>query len=316
MRHDAETRDGAAKYLLWGLGVTAAAVAGYTLFRYLGREGDVAPALGGGIYLLEGLASSPFPQQAGTGAAVVVPPGFVPSSAMRVCLYIRGFSNCVDRVVTDTDGPCSPGGATHHASHLATQLADSGSGTLLILPELIREVQSGDPGKLAQAGSVNALLEEVLARMAPVLGSRTVADIAHLGVMTHSGGYQTAAAIIRQRPAALRSVALLDSLYGNQADFAAWVAENAARFTPADGFRIADMYTDGGGTADKSRALAAQVRLSLAAAGAQSEFLFDDDASRTLTPQDYARHALFKHSALSHDGTTRYYPQRLWAAGW
>jgi ATP-dependent Clp protease ATP-binding subunit ClpC len=51
-------------------------------------------------------------------------------------------------------------------------------------------------------------------------------------------------------------------------------------------------------------------------AKALAEFLFDDDASRTLTPQDYARHALFKHSALSHDGTTRYYPQRLWAAGW
>ena len=160
------------------------------------------------------------------------------------------------------------------------------------------------------------MVNEVLARMAPVLGNRSVADIAHLGVMSHSGGYQAAAAIVRQRPPALRTVALLDSLYGNQSDFAAWVSDNARGFTPGGGFRIADIFTDGGGTAAKSRALANAVGQSLSSVGLAG-FLLDEDAGRTLSLQEYEAHpALFKRSGLSHIDVSRHYPQWLWAAGW
>jgi hypothetical protein len=262
--------------------------------------------------LLPNLASAPFPEQEGPGAAVVVPLGFSTVRGLRVCVYIRGFSNCVENVVADADGICSPDGRTHHATHLAQQLASSGSNTLLVIPELVRDEQSGDPGKLSRPGSLDALLTEVFERMAPYIGRLRVADIGHLGLMSHSGGYQAVAAMIRQAPPALRTVALLDSLYGDQSDFEGWVSDNAEGFGATGGFRFADIYSTGAGTANKSRALATQLQDVVP----EAEFVFDDDPRRSLTADDLRHHVVFKHSGRSHDAIAQTYPEQLWRAGW
>jgi len=263
---------------------------------------------------LDGLASAPFPGQNGPGAAVVVPSQFPLSGPVRVCVYVRGFLNCVENVLSVTGVPCSPGGRAHPSSGLERQLVDSGSDALLVLPELRREVQSGDPGALARTGSFAVFLDEVLARIAPVVGrSLTIADVDHLGLMSHSGGYQTIASIIRQRPAALRSVALLDSLYGNQSTFSDWITSNVRGFSSNGSLRFANLYTNVGGTDVKSRELALVVQRAFSSAGISDEFMFSDD---TNTPIDYSRRAIFKLVPESHDGTPRTYPQRLWASGW
>lgn len=305
-----------AEYLWWALGVGLVAAAGYGIYRL--REKNMTDSgPNSEVILLENLSHAPFPAQAGPGAAVVIPPGFSASRGMRVCVYIRGFSNCVGRIVDDHDGPCRPGGDKHNSSHLARQLAASGSQTLLILPELVREARSGDPGQLSRPGSFQAMVEEVLARVAERIGLWTLADIGHLGLMSHSGGYQAMAAIVRQRPAALRSVALLDSLYGNRSDFAEWVGDHARGFSPDGGYRIADIYTDGGGTAAQSRSLAASTQTTLTNVGLRDRCIIDESTTRTLSQAELAGHAaVFKHSGLSHTDVSRYYPQQLWAAGW
>jgi len=291
------------KLLAAGIALGAVALYGFT------RGNPVTGAM-----FLDGLASAPFPDQSGPGAAVVVPPQFPSSGPVRVCVYVRGFLNCVENVLSATGVPCSPGGRAHPPSNLESQLVGSGSDTLLVLPELRREAQSGDPGRLSRGGSFAAFLDEVFARIAPAIGrSMTIADVGHLGLMSHSGGYQTIASIIRQRPAALRSVALLDSLYGNQPTFSDWITSNVRGFAPSGSFRFANLYTSTGGTGAKSRELASVVQGAFLSANMSDEFLFDDDAS---TPIDYSRHAIFKHVPESHDNTARLYPRRLWAAGW
>jgi len=233
---------------------------------------------------------------------LVVPSGFRPDAPLRVCVYFRGWSNCVSTVVGDRDAACTPGGVTHRAFQLAEQLAASGTQTLLLAPELRVEARSSDPGETARPGGLVAMLDEVLREhLPPSIGPRQVADMVSLGLMAHSGGGQSLAAAVRQAPPALRSVALLDALYGDVRTFADWLA-------PVDpARRFACIYTDGGGTAANALALSSRT----------TGDVLRDTTSGTLTPEQLRAYpTIFKRSALSHDGVAQYYPQRLWSAGW
>lgn len=263
------------------------------------------------------LDAGAFPGQAAPDAVVVIPPGFDPQRPLHVWVYFRGFSNCAENVVASADGACTIGGPARNASRLAEQLAASGANAVLVVPELRFDARSSDAGALERSGGFARMMDEILGEhLAPVLGHASLASVARLGVMAHSGGYLAAAAVVRDRPAALRSVVLLDALYAADGTFASWVEQNAAGFTPSGGYRFADVYTRGGGTADRSRTMIDRLTTSLTAAGVGAS-LFSTSGAQSLSDADLAAHAVvFQQSRLGHDEVAREMPQRFWKAGW
>jgi hypothetical protein len=281
---------------------------------------DAAPDAGARVYervYLYRMAAAAFPAQAGPSVAVHVPPGFDPTPPLGVQVYFHGWSNCVANVVGATNTPCTAGGPARRASDLITQFDAARVNALLVVPELRVDAMTGDPGAFARAGAFRAFLQELLTtQLAPVIGRRDVADVGRVSVMAHSGGYVAAAAVARVgEVAALRELALLDALYGEVSTFDRWVQGGLARFVPpaATGLRFVDVYTTSGGTRANSRAMAGRAVAWLSGAGRLGSLL-DDDTVTMLEPEAYAHPVIFKHSALSHDNTTRYYPRRLFAA--
>lgn len=307
-RHAARNPDA-----LWWIAPAAIAAGGaVALFAY--AASGSAPAATQAF--LVDLANGPFPAQH-KPSAVVLPAGLTAADPLDVWIYFRGVSKCVERVLSDTDGPCAPGGRSHKSTHLLAQFAASGSKALLIVPELRFDAPGMDAGALTEPGRVNAMLAEVLRLPGVVarIGARSPSDVRRLGVMAHSGGVAPAAAVVAARPVGLASVVLLDALYRDEATFASWVTENARRFGPGGDRRIGVVWTDGGGTDGRSRTLAETTRAVLETVGLGGEVL-DDRGTGTLTASDYQRHAVFKRSALAHEAVSTYYPAQFWEAGW
>jgi hypothetical protein len=261
--------------------------------------------------VLPDLASAAFPGVS-PGAAVVVPRGFSPSDPLHVIVYFHGWNNCCANVVANQDGTCHVGGPRRNASHLVAQMEAAGSRAILVVPELQPEVESGAAGKLGQAGGLKALLDELLSGvLVPLFGvARDSTAIRRLSIQTHSGGYAAAAAAIRNGGVSsiLREVVLHDSLYGNVDVFNGWVRDHAAGFgVPGlDGFRFANVYTDGGGTRANARAQAQQLA-DLGLAGAMADLV--SGAELASVPAAIT----FKRTGYSHVEMTRHYPG-LWFA--
>lgn len=309
--------EGLAMRIAEGAAVVGAAVAGaYALYRL--TRYALAPRSYAVTHFLDGLEHAPFPRQAGPSAAVVVPSAFDPSQPLALWVYFRGHNSCVASIVGDVPLACSPRGKKRGFSKLATQLEASGQNALLVLPELKREAASGDPGAFRRAETFEAFVAEVFGRLGPLvpgLGARSLADVARLGLMSHSGGYLAVASVLATRPAPLRSVVLLDSLYGERAKYLAWIRDNAARLASAE-CRFGDVYTAGGGTMDVSQALCDDVVPVMARVGAEGRMLHDATTA-TLAPEVYAdRSVIFKRSGLDHGAVSRYYPERFFRAGW
>src|SRR5438034_376678 len=66
---------------------------------------------------------------------------------------------------------------------------------LFLAPELAFDRASSAAGKLGDEGGLRALVAEALAKLGDDVGGATVDSIGSLVVVSHSGGYQAAAAI-------------------------------------------------------------------------------------------------------------------------
>jgi len=274
------------------------------------------PVLGPATFRLTLDAGAFPPTAAHPSALVYVPSGFDPTPPLAVVVFLHGFDNCVDNVVRDAGASCDPNGGTpvRAAYALAAQLEAAGRNALLLVPEIDFDVATGNPGTLGASGGFRALLDETLRDLAPVLGARTSADVGELVVASHSGGYQAAAGIAARGGVPVDELYLLDSLYGDFADFDAWVRQDLASFAAAtDGGsparRFADVYTSFGGTLANSQQMADRAAGWLAAdpALADAGALVDDRTTSTWSAGTYRHGLLFKQSGLSHDGVPRYY---------
>jgi hypothetical protein len=252
-------------------------------------------------YLLS-LDAGAFPPGPHPSALVYVPRGFDPTPPLSVIVYIHGFSNCVENIVRDAGGECEPDGGTRAAYALTAQLETTNKNAILVCPEIDYDAQTGNPGNLGTTNGFRALLAETLADLTGPLGGAAVADVGTVIVISHSGGYETAAGIASKGGIPVQEIDLLDSLYGNTADFDAWAM--AVGSTP--GLRFADVYTTGGGTLANSQAMATRAQAWVPAAQ-----LLDDRTTDTLTDAQYAHELIFKLSALSHDGVPAYYFGKL-----
>lgn len=227
--------------------------------------------------------------------------------ARNVVVYLHGWNNCIENIVRAEGGPCTPGSPARSGFGLIDQMEAAGRNALLLLLELPSfNVASSSAGRLDEPGLFRALLGEALGALRSVLGERGVADVAHLVVASHSGGYNAAASLVACGQVPVAKVPLLDSLYGRQEDFAAWMEEDrgAIGSAPWDGRRrFLSVYTARGGTLRNNNVLADQI----AGWGLPAAALLDDHGPSAWDVAHYRHGIPFKFSTLTHDGTARYY---------
>jgi hypothetical protein len=261
------------------------------------------PAPAGKVVPLQ-LAHAAFPASGSRPNALwYVPSGFDATPPLDVIVYLHGFYNCIENIIASKNGPCSPQGPARNAYGLAAQLDGAGKSVLLLAPELPYDQASSDPGALANDGTLAAMLGEALGQLPS--GSATLDDLGSVIVASHSGGYRAAAGSAQRGGVAVSEVWLLDSLYGDTADFDAWMQRDLGSFS--DGTRrFADVYTGAAGTLANSQAMARR-----AAGWLPATALVDDRTTSTWLGVTFRHGALFKRSGLAHDAVPRYYFGKL-----
>jgi hypothetical protein len=186
---------------------------------------------------------------------------------------------------------------------------------ILVAVELEVDQATGNPGQLATQGNFRALLHELLVEhLDAVLGCPLDVDgLDRVVVSSHSGGYAAAAASSRTARwlRCARSISSIRST-GTSLSSISWVQGNVARFDPlrADALRWADIYTESGGTATNSRAMAASAQTWFGDAGLSGSVLFNDTLD-TLDAGAYGRPVLFKLSGVTVDELPQQYFEKL-----
>ncbi|MFO0744744.1 MAG: hypothetical protein U1F43_03585 [Myxococcota bacterium] len=245
-------------------------------------------------------------------AVVYVPKAFDPTAPVGLVVYLHGFWNCAENVLRPKNGACVAGRAAHNAYNLANQLEASGRNALLLVPELAFEQASSDPGRLAEQDAFYDLVDEALTQLAAAddqVGSLALWDLTTIVVASHSGGYKAAAGIASVGGLWVDELYLLDSLYGMDDAFDAYLQDDLDALQAAPPTRrFADVYSKDAGTLAASQAMAKRAAAALPAAA-----LLDDRTTATLTTAQYAHGALFKRTGLGHDDIPRYYFGRLLA---
>ncbi len=255
------------------------------------------------------LDAAAFPGSGHPDVVVYLPQHFDATPPIDIVVFLHGWSNCARNVVGSLDTSCTPGAGRRRSYALAAQLEASGKNAILVVPELAYDRASGDPGRLADPGQLQALVDETLGKLAPDLGDLTADDLGRVVVASHSGGYHAAAAIVSGGGLPVDELYLLDSLYGLDDAFDGWIDGDHELFASAPPVhRFATVYTQGGGTLAESQAMAARAAGWFAAATAA---VHDDRTTSTWTAPAYAHGLLFKRTGLTHDGVPRYYFGRL-----
>lgn len=268
-RFDAATADATLAYQR-RRGLTVDGIVGEQTLNQARQDGYSGLVAGPRYTLLYGLRSAATDDWEHPAALVYAPPQLAPDD-LAVIVYLHGLGNHIENVVREA--PLSP---DYPVADLLGQLDRAGRQALLLVPELRYDGETSDPGRFAAPGALRLLLTEVLDKLPPPLSGLRVDDVRRLLLISHSGGYQAAAALALRGGVRVDELYLLDSLYGQEAAFSALLDETLAELAaapPSDrgrerwaARRLINLYTRGGGTAELSRAQARR-------AGAEAERL-------------------------------------------
>ncbi len=239
-------------------GLTVDGIVGEQTLNQARQDGYSGVVAGPRYTLLYGLRGAATDDWEHPAALVYAPPQLDPGE-LAVIVYLHGLGNHIENVVRET--PLSP---DQPVADLLGQLDRAGRSALLLVPELRYDGRTPDPGRLANPGALRLLLTEVLDKLPPPLSGLRVDDVRRLVLISHSGGYQAAAALSLRGGMRVDELYLLDSLYGQEAAFSAVLDETLAELVAAAdrgprrwaARRLINLYTRGGGTAELSRAQA------------------------------------------------------------
>ncbi|MET0390247.1 MAG: hypothetical protein ABW321_30025 [Polyangiales bacterium] len=208
---------------------TFAALVVCTLALRIGSVVAQTPPTAASFELAASLEHAAFRVPGAPSVIVHAPARFDPHKPLQLVVFLHGYSGCVAVLMGRGETRCKPrDGKTHPGWDLGRVHDAAGTNTLFIVPQLAYMKRDGDPGAFGRAGGFRAFLEELLrGPLAPKLGAaRTLADVARIDLFAHSGAYRAALAIVEQGglpDRLLRSVVLLDALYGETPRFAAYV---------------------------------------------------------------------------------------------
>jgi hypothetical protein len=220
------------------------------------------------------MPTAPFPDGSGPwtddSVRVFIPESYRDLEAQDLIVHFHGWSTTLDETLT----------AHRYQEHLCA----SGANGILVVPQGPVNAQSGNFGKLMTPGGFKAFVNQVL-----VLGYRegklTRPALGDLVLTSHSGGYQAVAANLADNSVPPMLALLFDSLYGNVADYEAFVVA---------GGRLVSNYTAGGGTDGTNQAFAT----TLSAAGINVSAKASERALRDAQ-------AVISFADTTHGGSTR-----------
>lgn len=204
-------------------------------------------------------------------AIVHLPPGFDPTGPLHLVVFLHGYSGCSNVLANAGRVRCKPdvpGDPERDGWDLAKHHDQAGTNTIFVIPQLAFMRRDGRPGCFAKRGCfrrfLTELLQETLAQ--PLGGPRKLRDLESVTLVAHSGGYQTALAILEQGEVGDRvfTVVLMDALYGHSARYARWLLERAPHEA-----RLLSFYLGRGKTYRESRLLFTRVRRKLGERGAR-----------------------------------------------
>lgn len=243
-------------------GLVADGIVGEQTLRKAREDGYSAVAVLPEYSLLYGLRSGASDDWEHPAALVHAPPGFDPA-APAVVVYLHGIDNNIENVVRAA--PLSP---QYPVADLLGQLLRARRNAILVVPELHYNWRTPDPGRLGAPGSLRSLLTEILeeAQLPPPLAGLRLAELGRVVLISHSGGYHAAAAMALCGGVRVDELYLLDSLYGHEGEFAAFVTETLTEIAAGEkdeaglrrARRLVNLYTRS--TAELSRAQAHKAR--------------------------------------------------------
>lgn len=237
-----------------------------------------------------------------------VPKHFDPAKALGLVVYLHGWWNCADNVIRPKNGTCVAGRAAHNAYNLANQLEASGRNAILLVPELMFEQASSDPGRFAEQDAFYDLVDEALTALSDETGGLALWDVSTIVVASHSGGYKAAAGIAAVGGLWVDELYLLDSLYGETERIDGFITDDPTAFTAPATRRFVSVYSRDGGALAYTQAMAKRI---VPAFADSPDSVLDDRTTATLTNAQLGRSVLFKRTGLGHDDIPRYYFARL-----
>lgn len=260
-------------------GMRADGIVGEQTLRQAQKDGYAAVAVLPEYTLLYGLRSGASDDWEHPAALVHAPSAFTPS-ALSVVVYLHGIKNNIENVVRAT-----PADEAFPVADLLGQLGRARRSALLVVPELHYNFHNADPGRLAAPGALRSLLDEIFARLPAPLDGLQTTEIGRLVLISHSGGYHAAAAMALGGGLRVDELYLLDSLYGHEEAFAAFLTDTLSELASSaaderrlgQARRFVNLYTRGGGTAEQSRVQGQKARTAAARLQLPEALVFTSD---------------------------------------
>lgn len=218
----------------------------------------------------------------GTDAVIHIPKGFDPSKPINVVIYNHGHRATVGNAYRD--------------NNFGAEMANAPPNTILIVPEWQTKPgsNSGAQGKFASNGFFDGMVQEIFDKT-PGLQGKRLSDIASVGIISHSAGYNPTESILYRNTlgAKVNSITMLDSTY-NPTGLDPWIKANI-RDLAAGTKRFVNIYQD---TTANSQAQEQRVRQWLSQAGLPASAMGSDRDVRTVLSADQlaSRGIIFKAS--------------------
>ncbi|HIA53704.1 MAG TPA: hypothetical protein EYN91_16700 [Candidatus Melainabacteria bacterium] len=223
-------------------------------------------------------------------ASVIIPQGYDPQRPTRMLIYNHGFR-------TDARAALS-------YSQLREQMRSADPQTILIVPEWQAKPGSNSS---ARGGSdkpnfYRNMFNEIMQKT-PELRGKTVDDLASIGIISHSAGYNPSIAQLYKNGLQnkITSVTVLDSIY-NPTAYDGWISNNLQDLAAGKKhFQL--IYT--GHLAKQSNALQARVEQQLTRAGLGTESVHKDHGrgGTIVSPETIANNGfVFKRSEFTNRG--------------
>lgn len=223
-------------------------------------------------------------------ASVIIPKGYDPQKPTRMLVYNHGFR-------TDAHAALS-------YSQLPEQMRAADPQTILVVPEWQASPGSNSSarGRSDQQNFYRNMFNEIMQKT-PELNGKTVDDIATIGIIAHSAGYNPAMAQLYKNGLQdkITSVTVLDSMY-NPTAYDGWINSNL-RDLAAGRKHFQLIYT--GHLARQSTGLEARVEQQLARAGLGTQSVYKDHGrgGSLVSPETIAQHGfVFKRSEFTNRG--------------
>lgn len=223
-------------------------------------------------------------------ASVIIPKGYDPEKPTRMLIYNHGFR---------TDAR-----AALNYSQLREQMRAADPQTVLVVPEWQANPGSNSSarGRSDQPNFYRNMFNEIMQKT-PELQGKTVDNIASMGIIAHSAGYNPSIAQLYKNGLQdkITSLTVLDSMY-NPGAYDGWIKNNLQDLA-AGRKRFQLIYT--GHLAGESKALEARVAQQLTRAGLGTESIYRDHGrgGTLVNPETMAQHGfVFKRSEFTNRG--------------